>query len=104
MSESNDLVQEGFDRKKIAVRFLFTILFVVVLEILKTIVQLTVLVQYVYLFITKKHSEPIRNFGNKVTTYAYRVMRYVCVNENRKPFPFTEFPVVVESAEEKVEF
>ena len=40
-------------RKKIAIRFLFTLLFVVVFEILKTIIQLTILFQYIYLFIAQ---------------------------------------------------
>jgi predicted membrane protein len=87
----NELPYET-NRKQIAVRFLFTILFLIVFEILKTIIQLAVLFQYVYLFITKKQNEPVRNFSNKVTTYAYKVLRYLTLNENLKPFPFSDFP------------
>lgn len=79
-------------RKQIAIRLLYTILFMVVLEILKAIIQLTVVFQYVFLFITKTYSSPVRRFTNKLTTYAYNVMRYLTLNDNLKPFPFTEMP------------
>lgn len=91
-------------RIQIAVRLLFTILFLIVFEIIKTIVQVTVLFQYVYLFITKKHNEPVRKFSNKVSTYAYKVLRYMTLNENVKPFPFTEFPNEVDSSENDVRY
>jgi predicted membrane protein len=91
-------------RIQIAVRLLFTILFLIVFEIIKTIVQVTVIFQYIYLFITKKHNEPVREFSNKVSTYAYKVLRYMTLNENIKPFPFTEFPKDVDSSENDVRY
>lgn len=94
----------GADRKRIAIRLLYTLLNIVVLEILKLIVQVTVLFQYVYLFITRKHSEPVREFTNKVVSYNYRVMRYVTLNENTLPFPFNDFPAVLDPPESPVRF
>ncbi len=91
-------------RKQIAIRFLFTILFLIVFEIVKTIIQVAVIFQYIYLFITKKHSEPVRNFSNKVTTYGYKVLRYVTLNENLKPFPFTEFPKEVDPPDSEIRY
>jgi len=91
-------------RKQIAIRFLFTILFLIVFEIVKTIIQVAVIFQYIYLFITKKHSEPVRNFSNKVTTYGYKVLRYVTLNENLKPFPFAEFPKEVDPPDSEIRY
>jgi hypothetical protein len=53
-------------RKKIAIRWLYTVLFFIIFEILKTIIQ--------------------------VSVYAYKVLRYVTLNENKKPYPFRDFP------------
>jgi predicted membrane protein len=92
------------DRKQIAIRLLFTILFLIVFEILKTIIQVAVLFQYVYLLVTKKPNEPVRNFSNKVTTYAYKVLRYMTLNENHKPFPFSEFPKEMDSPESEIKY
>jgi len=93
-----------FSRKKIAVRLLYTILFLIVFEIVKIIIQVSVLFQYVYLLISKNYNDPIRNFSNKVSVYAYRLLRYVTLNENEKPFPFNNFPKEIELPDKEVFF
>jgi D-alanyl-lipoteichoic acid acyltransferase DltB (MBOAT superfamily) len=93
-----------FPRKKIAIRLLYTVFFLIVFEILKIIIQVSVIFQYVYLLISKTHNNPIRNFSNKVSVYAYRVLRYVTLNENKKPFPFQDFPKEFELPETEVLF
>ena len=94
----------ALSRKKIAIRFLYTLFFVIVLEIVKMIIQLCVLFQYVYLFITRDYNQPVRNFSNKVNVYAYRLMRYVTLNENLRPFPFGEFPQEIDPPEAQIMF
>lgn len=91
-------------RGQIALRLLYTLLFVLVFGILKSIVCLITLFQYVYLFITLQPNEPVRIFANKVISYAYRVLRYITLNENLRPFPFSEFPGEMELPEEEVTF
>jgi len=100
----NDKPETGVTRGQIAVRLLYTLLFAAIFCLLKSIILLITLFQYVYLFITLKHSEPARGFANKVVTYAYRVWRYITLNENRRPFPFTEFPEAIELPDEEVSF
>ena len=91
-------------RKDIAIRFLYTLFFLIVFEIVKTILQITVLFQYIYLFITRTHNEPVRTSSNKVWIYAYRVMRYATLNENTRPFPFADLPEEIEEPEPEVLF
>ena len=100
----NDIQEATVNRKKIGIRFLYTLLFVIVFEILKTIIQLTILFQYVYLFISKKYSNRVRSFSNKITAYAYKVMRYICLNDNIRPFPFMDLPAEMEQPEDIVSF
>ncbi len=94
----------SFPRKNIAIRLLYTIFFLIVFEILTIIIQVSVLFQYVYLLISKTYNNPIRNFSNKVSVYAYRVLRYVTLNENEKPFPFHDFPKEIELPDTEVLF
>ncbi len=89
-------------RKEIAIRILYSIFFIIVFELLKLVIQFIVLFQYLYLFITRSSNEPVRKFGNKVVAYAYRVMRYITLNENTKPFPFGNFPQEIEPAEKEI--
>jgi len=93
-----------FPRKKIVVRLLYTLFFLIVFEILKIIIQVSVLFQYVYLLISKTYNNPVRNFTNKVSVYAYKVLRYVALNENEKPYPFHDFPQEMELSEAEVFF
>lgn len=89
-------------RKEIAIRLLYSIFFLIVFELLKIVIQFIVLFQYVYLFITCSSNEPVRKFGNKVVAYGYRVMRYITLNENAKPFPFGNFPEEIEPPEDDI--
>lgn len=91
-------------RKSVGIRLLYTLLYLVVFEILKTIIQIVALFQFVYLLISKTYNERARTFSNKVVTYAYKVMRYVSLNDNNRPFPFSDFPVEMEQPEERVSF
>ena len=100
----NAPVENKPSRKQIAIRLLYTLLFMVALELVKMAVNLAVLFQYLFLFITRTHSEPVRNFGNQAAAYGYRLMRYLTLNENQRPFPFQEFPQKLEPPEDKVTF
>jgi len=100
-----DNIQESkASRKQIGIRFLYTLLYLIVLEIIKLIVQVTVVLQFIYLLIAQNYSIPLRNFSNKLATYAYRVMRYATLNENFRPFPFHDFPAEMENPEDRVQF
>jgi hypothetical protein len=91
-------------RKKIAIRLLYTLLYVAIFEVVKTIVLLITLFEYFFLLVTLRHNEPARTFANKVATYGYRVMRYLTLNENQRPFPFSDFPAEIEPSDEEVRF
>jgi hypothetical protein len=99
-----DELQVTTTRKQIAIRLLYTLLYVAIFELVKTIVLLITLFEYFILLLTLRHNEPARAFGNKVATYGYRVMRYLTLNENQRPFPFTDFPAEIELPDEGVRF
>jgi len=100
----NKIQPTVLSRKGIAIRLLYTFFFLIVFEILKIIIQVTVVFQYIYLFITRTYSEPLRKFSNKVSIYTYRVMRYITLNENGLPFPFSDFPKEADPPEPDAHF
>ena len=99
-----DVQETTVSRTDILIRLLYTILYLFVFEIIKLIIQLIVLFQYIYLFITLSHSDRVRNFSNKLCTYTYDIMRYLTLNKNQRPFPFSDFPPVMEEPVEEVAF
>jgi Domain of unknown function (DUF4389) len=100
----HDESQVAASRKRIAIRLLYTLLYVAIFEVVKTIVLLTTLFEYFFLLVTLQHNEPARTFANKVATYGYRVMRYLTLNENQRPFPFSDFPAEIELPDAEVRF
>ena len=100
----NDQLHAAPSRGQIAIRLLFTILFLPIYGICNAVVVLTTLFQFAMLFITQQHSQPLRAFANRVVSYAYRIWRYVSLNSSGKPFPFAEFPEEVEPPEAEVRF
>ncbi len=100
----NEIEEMQPSRSQIAFRLLYTVLFLIVFEVLKLVLYVTVLFQYVYLFITRKYSQPLKSFSNKLAAYAYRIIRYTTLNEHVKPFPFQEFPPEMDPPEEPVRF
>lgn len=91
-------------RKQVAIRLLYTLLYVAIFELVKTIVLLITLFEYFILLITLRHNEPARTFGNQVAAYGYRVMRYLTLNDNQRPFPFADFPAEIEPPDAEVRF
>ena len=102
--ETAEKTSPQVSRKSILFRFLFTVFFVILLEILKIVIQLTVLFQYIYLFITTEYSDPVRRFSNKLIAYAYKIMRYITLAENERPFPFSDFPKEMDELEAEAVF
>jgi hypothetical protein len=99
----NDEARIG-SRKQIAIRLLYTLLYAAIFEVVETIILLVAIFEYFLLLITLRHNEPARTFANKVATYGYRLMRYLTLNENQRPFPFSEFPAEIELPDEEVSF
>lgn len=99
-----DELQVITSRKQVAIRLLYTLLYVAIFELVKTIVLLITLFEYFILLLTLRHNEPARTFGNKVAAYGYRVMRYLTLNDNQRPFPFADFPGEIEPPEAEVGF
>ncbi len=100
----NEVETVKVSRKQIGIRFLYTLLYLVALEVVKMLVQVTVLLQFIYLLITGKYSDPLRNFSNRLAAYAYRLIRYATLNDNIRPFPFNDLPPEMEKSESWVQF
>lgn len=80
------------DRIAVLKRFLITVILLICLEVVKLLVQITVLFQYGWLLVSGGRSEPLRRFSNRLSEYAYAILRYSTLNQNDRPFPFDDFP------------
>lgn len=87
-------------RKNIAIRFVNAFLFVAAWQTVSLFIFILTIFQFIYLFFTTKHSEAIKTLSHKLTVFSYRIMRYITLNENTIPYPFSKMPDEIEPAEE----
>ncbi|MHC1726376.1 MAG: DUF4389 domain-containing protein [Syntrophobacteraceae bacterium] len=100
----NEMSEEKIPRGKVAIRLIFTLICLIILHAVQLAIQAMTLLQYIILLITRSYSEPLRVFSNQAATYLYKLARYVTLNENIRPFPFSTFPKEIENPEGPVTF
>jgi hypothetical protein len=78
-------------------RVAYTVLFAIIASALRTALALIVVFELGFALITRLPPGPrVRVLANRITTYYYRVLRYLTYNESRAPFPFSDFPEPLE--------
>jgi hypothetical protein len=100
----NEITPVTLTRARIVTRLLFTLLYAAIFAVVKFLILVTTVFQFIYLLVALKHSEPVRVLANKLVSYAYRVWRYITLNTNVRPFPFAGFPEELEPPESAVSF
>lgn len=68
------------------------LIFVLISIVLRLVIGITVLMQFGFLLLTGQLNEHLLDFGQKLSTYTYQVVRYLTFNSDEKPFPFGEWP------------
>lgn len=85
------------DRGTTGKRILLTILFAIVLGLVKTVLAFVVLFELGFSLITERPPYAwVTRFAHHLVRYAYDIGRYMTYNENQLPFPFDELPNGVE--------
>lgn len=105
MTEKNSLQESDQpNRLQILIRLLWTIVYLILLEGVKIVVQFTVLLDYIHLLVYRTSNERLRSFGNRLSAYGYRILRFTTLNENAKPWPFSDWPADIEPPAAKIDF
>jgi len=104
MEQSSVPAASPVSRTQILIRLLFTLLYLIVFGIVHALINLATVFQYILLLITLSPSEPVRHVSNQLAVYGYRVMRYLTLNDNQRPFPFSDFPQEMEPPVGEVRF
>jgi hypothetical protein len=91
---------DTIERKATGIRFLFTLLFFLIAEVLEAVLVLVILFELLYALVTQAQPpDRVRQFANRAVAYFYRIGRYLTYNEAERPFPFAEFPPELEPPE-----
>lgn len=79
-------------RKGVAIRLVYTLLFLVALGVIANIIWIVGALQYLFLLITRAPIKPLRRFSANLSAYFKEIIDYILLISNKKPFPFSEFP------------
>jgi len=77
--------------KNIWSRGLYMLLFLVVSGLVKGIVFAVAVVQFILVALDKEANEPLRRFGQGLSTYLYEITQFLVFNTEHKPFPFEDW-------------
>ena len=85
------------DRSATGKRFLFTVLFVIVVRLVEAVLAFVVLYELVYTLITKRPPNTrVTRFAHRILCYGFDIGQYITCNKNQRSFPFDDFPIGTE--------
>lgn len=73
-------------------RFVYMILFAVILYVAGIVMGIVVLIQFVFALITGSDNSNLRQLGDSLSQFIYAALRFLTYNSDDKPFPFADWP------------
>ena len=68
------------------------VFFIVGFYVVKLLMAIIVIVQFVISIITGDINQKLGHFGGQLSDYEYQIMRFLSHNSEEKPFPFSDWP------------
>jgi len=85
------------ERVETGLRIVYSIVFAIAYSLVEMLITAVVVFELAYSLVTERApSERIREFGNRLSAYAYQLLRYLTHNSSQRPFPFSDFPEAIE--------
>lgn len=73
------------------IRGLYMLLFLLIVGLAKGIVFAVAVVQFILVAVNDTANEPLRKFGQGLSTYLYDINQFLVFNTEHKPFPFDDW-------------
>ena len=73
-------------------RGLFMLLFVLIYGFTEVIITAVVLLQFLFVLFSGEKNARLKEFGQGLSLFVYRIIRYWTYNLDEKPFPFSPWP------------
>lgn len=84
--------KENLSNRNIWTRGLYTVFFTIAYTIAETLVALTAIAQFVLALVTGRTNDALLKLGAGLSVYLYQVVQFVTFNDERLPFPFSDWP------------
>lgn len=83
--------QPGYKQREIWLRGLYMLLFLVIHGLVKGIIFVVAVVQFVITLFSESPNLPLKKFGQGLSTYLYDTTQFLMYNTENKPFPFSDW-------------
>lgn len=81
-------------------RLVYMLLFAVLLYVASFVMAVVIVVQFLFALLTGSPNRNLRQFGESLALYIYRVLQFLTYSKEDKPFPFSDWPEADASAVE----
>ena len=89
------------ERTEALLRIVIGIISGLILGLWKIIVQVVVIIHWIYVLVTGKRNKELAKFCNLWVTYVYNFVRYITFTTNKRPFPFNSLGKNIEKVDMK---
>jgi hypothetical protein len=83
-------------------RFLYMILFAIVLGVVKVVLFAVILLQVILTLFTRSQNERTTKFGGQLGLYACQIFHFLTYYSESRPFPFSDWPSLDKTEEAPV--
>ena len=85
------------ERTEVAFRLLYSVIFAIVLGLIRPLAFALAIFQLIYTFVTEgEPPQRTRELGNTLAVYDYRILRFILHADSERPFPFSDWPSALE--------
>jgi len=92
VAEMNTELKTNLRRKQTWLRGLYMLLFIVLYHVAEFVVGVVVLLQFLFCLVSGKTNANLLQFAEGLSRYAYQILRYLMFNDERRPYPFADWP------------
>jgi len=85
-------LSDNIKSEKQWLRALFMLLFCLIYEIAKILIFFTAVLQFLFAIIGGKANDQLQRFGSSMAQYAHQIVRYLTYVDDKRPFPFSDWP------------
>ncbi|MDT8453398.1 MAG: DUF4389 domain-containing protein [Gammaproteobacteria bacterium] len=88
----SDELKENIKDQGTWMRGLYILMYAVIYSVTEIVIALVVIIQFLFVLITRQANEKLLALGAGLSTYIYQILSYVTFNSDLRPFPFSDFP------------
>lgn len=89
-----DALKTNITSGKHWLRLIYMLLFAVFLYVASFVMTVVIVVQFLFALFTGNPNGNLRQLGESLALYIYRVLQFLTYSKEDKPFPFSDWPEV----------